>query len=63
MLDTSGVLASVIAKMGLRWDGDRIDLAAGPLVDRAEDHDTERRDKPMIPMITALVSSRGADRV
>jgi hypothetical protein len=28
-----------------------------------EGHDTERREKPMIPMITALVSSRGADRV
>jgi hypothetical protein len=26
-------------------------------------HDIERRDKPMIVMITALVSSRGADRV
>jgi hypothetical protein len=26
-------------------------------------HDSERRDKPMIAMITALVSSRGADRV
>ena len=26
-------------------------------------HDIERRDKPMIPMIAALVSSRGADRV
>jgi hypothetical protein len=32
-------------------------------VDRIESHDTERRDKPMIPMITALVYSRGADRV
>jgi hypothetical protein len=63
MLDTAGVLGSVIAKTGLRGDGDRIDFAAGPLVDRTEGHDTERRDKPMIPMITALVSSRGADRV
>jgi hypothetical protein len=35
-------------------DGDRIDLAA---------NDTERRDKAMIPMIIALVTSRGADRV
>jgi hypothetical protein len=26
-------------------------------------HDIERRDRPMIPIIAALVSSRGADRV
>ncbi|AGP51958.1 hypothetical protein M271_01605 [Streptomyces rapamycinicus NRRL 5491] len=26
-------------------------------------HDSKRRDKPMIPMITALVSSRGADHI
>jgi hypothetical protein len=32
-------------------------------VDTTEGHDIERRDKPMIAMITALVSSRGADRV
>jgi hypothetical protein len=32
-------------------------------VGRTEGHDTDRRDEPMIPMITALVSSRGADRV
>jgi len=44
-------------------DVDRILLAARPPVDGIEGHDTERRDKPMIPMITALVSSRGTDRV
>jgi hypothetical protein len=32
-------------------------------VDRTDGHDIERRDKPMIAMITALASSRGADRV
>jgi hypothetical protein len=31
--------------------------------DTAWGHDSERRNKPMIPMITALVFSRRADRV
>ena len=44
-------------------DNDRIDLAPGPPVDRTEGLDTERRDKPMIAMITALVPSRAADHV
>jgi hypothetical protein len=30
---------------------------------KARGHDSERRDKPMIPMITALVSSRGGEHV
>jgi hypothetical protein len=37
-------------------------MTTGP-ASRAEGHDSERRDKPMIAMIIALVSSRGADRV
>lgn len=30
---------------------------------RVRGHESERRDKPMIAMITALVSSRGADHI
>jgi hypothetical protein len=43
-------------------EGDRIDLVAD-LWDRTERYDIERRDKPMIAMITALVPSRAADHV
>jgi hypothetical protein len=42
-------------------------VAAGDPIDLADPGDgattTERRDKPMIAMITALVTSRGAHRV
>ncbi|KAB1990226.1 hypothetical protein F8144_04055 [Streptomyces triticiradicis] len=47
------------ADEGCGW----IDVTVGPPPRGLRGHDSERRDKPMIPMITALVSSRGADRV
>lgn len=46
-------------RTGLRLDR----RYGGTPATRVRDHDSERRDKPMIPMITALVSFRGADRV
>lgn len=56
------VASKVIEKglrTGLRWDR----RYGGAPATRVRDHDSERRDKPMIPTITALVSSRGADSV
>jgi hypothetical protein len=43
--------------------GDQVDLASGPLSAPAEGHDTDRRDKPMIAMITVRLSSRGTGRI
>lgn len=40
---------------------DRLHMAAGPRSTN-RGHDTERRDEPMMPTITALVTSRGAHR-
>ncbi|MCF6468915.1 hypothetical protein FAF44_11030 [Nonomuraea sp. MG754425] len=42
--------------------GDRINLVVGP-ADPEQGPPTERRDKPMIAMITVLVPSRAADHV
>ncbi|CAM5391865.1 hypothetical protein SAURM35S_08354 [Streptomyces aurantiogriseus] len=61
-LHTSGRLGPVIAEKSLRGGGSSITLAAGSLSTGPRGHDRERRGKPMIPEITAPVSSRGADR-
>ncbi|MFI7020806.1 hypothetical protein [Streptomyces sp. NPDC050164] len=61
--DALGTVGTKVIENGLRT-GLRLDRRyGGTPATRVRDHDSERRDKPMIPMITALVSSRGADRV
>jgi hypothetical protein len=61
--DSLGTVGRRVIEKGLRT-GLRLDRRYGgtPTM-RVRGHDSERRDKPMIPMITALVPSRGADHI